>query len=77
MATTLKEGLEQTVDYADKCGTDEAHLIIFDKGSKKPWGKRIYKKEKIFGKIDPKWAIPLTVLFVVLTYSIRRGYFLF
>jgi len=35
------------------------------------------KKEKIFGKIDCKWAIPLTVFFVVLTYSIRRGYFLF
>ena len=35
------------------------------------------RKEKIFGKIPYKWAIPLTVFFVVLTYSIRRGYFLF
>lgn len=35
------------------------------------------KKEKIFKKIDPKWAIPLTALFVILTYSFRRGYFLF
>ncbi|MFH1500721.1 MAG: hypothetical protein ABIE22_02130 [archaeon] len=33
--------------------------------------------EKIFGKINPNWAVPLTVLFVVLSYSMRRGYFLF
>ena len=35
------------------------------------------KKEKIFGRINPNWAIPLTVILVVLTYTIRRGYFLF
>ena len=35
------------------------------------------KKEKIFGKIDSKWAIPLSVFLVVLTYSIRRGYAIF
>jgi hypothetical protein len=34
-------------------------------------------KSKIFGKISHKWAIPLTVFLVILTYSIRRGYFLF
>ncbi len=35
------------------------------------------KKQKIFGKLDSKWAIPLVVFFVALTYSIRRAYFLF
>ena len=35
------------------------------------------KKEKIFGKINSKWAIPLTTFFVFLTYATRRGYFLF
>ncbi len=35
------------------------------------------KKEKIFGIINSNWAIPLTVLFVILTYSMRRGYFIF
>ena len=35
------------------------------------------KKQKIFGKISSHWAIPLTVLFVILTYSIRRGYIIF
>jgi len=35
------------------------------------------KKQDIFGKIKYKWAIPLTIILVVLTYAIRRGYFLF
>lgn len=34
-------------------------------------------KEKIFGKINPKWTIPLAAVLVVLAYAIRRGYFLF
>ncbi|MBS3100196.1 glycosyltransferase family 39 protein [Candidatus Pacearchaeota archaeon] len=35
------------------------------------------KKEKIFGKINPNYAIPIAVIFVLLSYGIRRGYFLF
>jgi len=35
------------------------------------------KKENIFVKISYKYAIPFTVFFVVLAYSLRRGYFLF
>jgi hypothetical protein len=35
------------------------------------------KREKIFGKINPNLAIPLTVLFVLIAYSIRRAYILF
>ena len=34
-------------------------------------------KKKIFGKINPNWAIPLTAIFLILAYSIRRAYFLF
>jgi len=35
------------------------------------------KKEKIFGKINPKYTILLTVLLVMLVYAIRKSYFLF
>jgi len=35
------------------------------------------KKEKIFGKIDPNWAVPLAVLFIILAYAMRRGFFHF
>lgn len=35
------------------------------------------KKQKIFGKINPKYTIPLTVLLVLVVYAIRQSYFLF
>ena len=35
------------------------------------------RKEKIFGKINSHWAIPLSVFLVILTYSIRKSYALF
>ncbi len=35
------------------------------------------KREKIFGKINPDWAIPAAVFFIVIAYSIRRGFFHF
>jgi 4-amino-4-deoxy-L-arabinose transferase-like glycosyltransferase len=35
------------------------------------------KKQKIFGKISPHWAIPLTIISLLLAYSIRRSYILF
>ena len=34
-------------------------------------------KEKIFWKIDPKWAVPLTAFFVMIAYMLRRGVFFF
>lgn len=34
-------------------------------------------KQKIFWRIDQKWAVPLTVFLVVLAYTLRRGHFLF
>ena len=35
------------------------------------------KKEKIFGKIDPKLTMILTGLFILLSYSLRRAYLIF
>jgi len=35
------------------------------------------RKEKIFGKLNHNWAVPLTVFLVILVYAVRRGYFLF
>jgi len=35
------------------------------------------KREKIFGKINPDWAIPLAAFLMLVSYSIRKGYFLF
>jgi AAA-like domain len=40
----MKDALPQTADYADRCGADEAHIVVFDRRPNKPWSKRIWRK---------------------------------
>jgi hypothetical protein len=40
----MKDALPQTADYADRCGADEAHIVVFDRRPHKPWSKRIWRK---------------------------------
>jgi hypothetical protein len=41
---TLTEGLAQTAAYADQCGADEAHLIIFDRRPDVVWDDKIWHR---------------------------------
>jgi hypothetical protein len=45
---TLAEGLEQTADYMDKCGTTDGHLILFDRSTERTWDDKIYTKTEQF-----------------------------
>ena len=45
---TLAEGLEQTADYMDKCGTTDAHLILFDQSKERSWDEKIYTTTEQF-----------------------------
>ena len=33
----IRQGVEQTLDYADKCGAESSHLLVFDRDASKPW----------------------------------------
>ena len=44
---TIKEGLEQTWNYMDRCGTTEGHLVVFDR-SDRPWEEKIFRKSESF-----------------------------
>ena len=58
MKTTLADGLAQTSRYASICGADEAHLLVFDRSTKKPWSKKIWrKKEVVDGKAVLVWGM--------------------
>jgi hypothetical protein len=46
LAATVAEGLAQTWDYADRCGAEEAHLVVFDRTPGKPWEERIWRREE-------------------------------
>jgi len=42
--TTITKALPQITGYMDRCGTEEGHLIIFDR-SKRPWRDKIFRDE--------------------------------
>jgi len=48
LEATLAKALPQTWDYADRCGTDEAHLVIFDRRPDKPWDEKVFRREEVF-----------------------------
>ncbi|MDI6792135.1 MAG: ATP-binding protein [bacterium] len=55
---TIEEGLEQTWEYAGRCGTDESHLVIFDRSKSKTWGKKIFSRQKTYqGKQIKIWGM--------------------
>ena len=46
----IEEGLVQTADYMDLCGSvDEGHLIVFDRTKEKTWEERIWHKSCQYG----------------------------
>ncbi len=46
---TMEKGLEQTAAYMDRCGTEEGHLLIFDRSPGRTWEEKIFQKEKHIG----------------------------
>ncbi|MCK4763503.1 MAG: ATP-binding protein [Candidatus Aminicenantes bacterium] len=46
LETVIEEGLVQTRDYMDKCGTEEGYLLIFDRSETLTWDEKIFKQEK-------------------------------
>ena len=45
---TVLKGLEQTVDYADQCEVDEAHLLIFNRDQNTSWEDKIWQREVVY-----------------------------
>ncbi len=46
---TIEEGLSQTADYMDICGTNDGHLVIFDRSESRTWDERIFKLQRTIG----------------------------
>ncbi len=58
LETTITEGLAQTVGYADQCGAEEAHLIIFDRRPGIDWEDKIWQRtERVKGYSVGIWRM--------------------
>ncbi len=56
--STVEEGADQTWEYMDKCGTDEGHLVIFDRNPNRSWDEKIFRREKgVRGKKIQIWGM--------------------
>ncbi len=54
---TITDGLEQTLEYGERCNADELHFVVFDRG-KKPWSKKIFKRvRKLRGATISVWGM--------------------
>jgi hypothetical protein len=47
--STLAEGLPQTADCAQRCGADEAHLVLFDRRPGVSWEQKVWRREERAG----------------------------
>ncbi|QFY88671.1 AAA-like domain-containing protein [Magnetovirga frankeli] len=45
LKSVIAQGVEQTVDYSQQVGADEAHLVIFNRNPKTPWSKKIWQRQ--------------------------------
>lgn len=58
LEATIAEGLKQTWEYADRCGADEAHLVVFDRTPGKPWEEKIFRREEVYkGWVITVWGM--------------------
>ena len=46
---TIADGVEQTASYMERCGTNEGHLVIFDRQRERSWNEKIFRREEAFG----------------------------
>ncbi len=57
-AVTVAEGLAQTAAYADRCDASEAHLIVVDRTTAKPWSKKISRVNKKYdARVITVWGM--------------------
>ena len=55
---TIEEGLRQTYEYMDKCGTEEGHLVIFNRDENVAWEEKIFERDEEYnGKRIKVWGM--------------------
>ncbi len=48
--SVIAKGLVQIGEYMDRCGTDDGHLVIFDRSEKRTWKQKVFRREEITGE---------------------------
>ncbi len=55
---TIKEGLAQLAAYMDICGSDNGHLVVFDRDPDRKWEEKIFRRNEVFeGRKIEVWGM--------------------
>ena len=46
---TIRDGVEQTSAYMDRCDAREGHLVVFDRTLDKPWDDKVFQRDETAG----------------------------
>jgi len=46
---TIREGLEQTAGYMDRCAAEAGHLVIFDRDEERSWEEKVFCRRESAG----------------------------
>ncbi|MDE0440528.1 MAG: ATP-binding protein [Gammaproteobacteria bacterium] len=46
---TVRDGVEQTLAYMDRCGAREGHLVVFDRAAEKSWDDKVFQRDETAG----------------------------
>lgn len=60
MAATIEKGLQQTLEYMDKCGgtINEGHFILFDRRLERSWDDKIWHRTEVYrGRKIEVWGM--------------------
>ena len=60
MAATIEKGLQQTLEYMDKCGgtINEGHFILFDRRPERSWDDKIWHRTEVYrGRKIEVWGM--------------------
>ena len=49
LASTTRDGLEQTRAYMDRCAAEAGHLVIFDRTEGRSWDEKIFRRTETAG----------------------------
>ena len=43
---TVREGVEQTAGYVDRCAAEAGHLVVFDRGERRSWEEKVFRRRE-------------------------------
>ena len=49
---TVRDGLEQTAAYVDRCGAEAGHLVIFDRAADRNWDEKVFRRRETGGGVE-------------------------